>query len=78
VKLYREEELEELYTDINIGIFINLQRLRWMGHLHRMDDTRNAKKMYQTNLHWKRPKGRPKVRWKDEVENDIRKMWIDN
>jgi len=43
-----------------------------------MDDTRNAKKIYQTNLHQKRPKGRPKVRWKDEVENDIRKMWIDN
>jgi hypothetical protein len=23
-------------------------------------------------------KGRPKARWKDEVENDIRKMRIDN
>jgi hypothetical protein len=43
-----------------------------------MDDTRNARKIYQTNLHQKRLKGRPKARWKDEVENDIRKMRIDN
>jgi hypothetical protein len=43
-----------------------------------MDDARNAKKIYQTNLHQKRPKGRPKARWKDEVENNIRKMQIDN
>jgi hypothetical protein len=43
-----------------------------------MDDARNAKKIYQTSLHKKRPKGRPKARWKDEVENDIRKMQIDN
>jgi hypothetical protein len=71
-------ELEELYTDINIGIFIKLQRLRWMGHLHRMDDARSTKKIYQTNLHQKRHKGRPKARRKGEVENDIRKMRIDN
>jgi hypothetical protein len=77
-RIRTNSELEELYTDINIGIFIKLQRLRWMGHLHRMDDARNAKKIYKTNLHQKGPKGRPKARWKDEVENDIRKMRIDN
>jgi len=38
-------ELEELNTDINISIFIKLQLLRWRGHLHQMDDTRNGKKI---------------------------------
>jgi hypothetical protein len=71
-------ELEELYMDINIGNFIKLQCLRWMGHLHQIDDTRNAKKIYQTNLHQRQPTGRPKARWKNEVENNIRKMQIDN
>jgi hypothetical protein len=41
-----------------------------------MDDARNTKKIYQANLHQKRPKGRPKARWKDDVENEVRKMEI--
>ena len=43
-----------------------------------MDDVRNTKKIYQATLHLKRPKGRPKARWKDDVENDARKMGIVN
>jgi hypothetical protein len=41
-----------------------------------MDDARNIRIVYQANLHQKQPKGRPKTRWKDDVENDIRKMGI--
>jgi hypothetical protein len=33
------------------------------------DDARNTNKMYRANLHQKQPKGRPKARLKDEVEN---------
>jgi len=38
-----------------------------------VDDVRNSKKIYQANLHHKRLKGRFKARWKDDVENDIKK-----
>jgi hypothetical protein len=43
-----------------------------------MDDARNSKKLYQANLFHKRPKGRPKARWKDDVDNDIRKIGSTN
>jgi hypothetical protein len=43
-----------------------------------VDDARNATKIYQANLDQKQTKGRPKARWKDDVENDIRKMGIVN
>jgi hypothetical protein len=39
---------------------------------------RNAKKIYQANLHQKRLKWRPKARRKDDVEKGIRKMGIVN
>jgi hypothetical protein len=42
-----------------------------------MDDARNTKKIYEANLHLKRPKGRPQGRWKDDVEM-IRVMGIVN
>jgi hypothetical protein len=30
--------------------------------------------MFQADLRQKRPKGRPKARWKDDVENDVKKI----
>jgi hypothetical protein len=41
-----------------------------------VDDVRNAKKIYQANLNHKRPKGKSKARWKDDVENGIKKVCI--
>jgi hypothetical protein len=41
-----------------------------------MDDARNTKKIYKTNLNQKHLKGRPNTKWKDDVESDIRKMGI--
>jgi hypothetical protein len=64
--------LEKLYKEVNFGTFNKLQRLRWMGYLQRLNDARSAKKMYEVNLHQKRPKGRAKTRCKGDVE-DIRK-----
>jgi hypothetical protein len=43
-----------------------------------MDDARNTKKIFRASLHQKRPKGRLETRWKDDVENNIRKMGIAN
>lgn len=49
--------------------FIRLLRFRWLVHLHRMVEVRNTRKIYQANVHQKRPKGRPMAWWKDDVEN---------
>jgi hypothetical protein len=48
-----------------------------MGHLQRTDDAR-PKKIQQAHLHQKLRKGRPKARWKDDVENDIKNIGIVN
>jgi len=41
-----------------------------------MDET--PKKIYQTNLHQKQTKVKPKEGWKDDAENDRREMAICN
>lgn len=67
----------ELYKDVSsTGTFIKLQSLRWVGHLQRINDARNAKKIYQAKLHKKRCKGRSTAGWEDDVENDVRKIGI--
>ena len=53
--------------------FIRAQRLGWLGHIERRQETRMVKAIYS----WKpisiRPIGRPKIRWEDDVRKDIHK-----
>jgi hypothetical protein len=56
--------------------FINSQRIRWLGHVERMEDSAMTKRMLKGRLYSKRRKGRPKKRWLDDVESDLKKMEV--
>ena len=49
-----------------------------MGHVERMTNERVAKTIYQWKTYGTIPKGRPRVRWEDDVRNDLRKMGVTN
>ena len=53
-------ELEELYNEPNIAKVIKSSRLRWAGHVVRMDDNELTKKILSTNPGGHRGRGRPK------------------
>jgi hypothetical protein len=42
---------------------IRLYRLRWFGHIQRMEENRIPKRVLYTNLETRRPTGRPRNRW---------------
>jgi len=54
------------------------QRLNWLGHAERMTEDN----IVQKNKRWKpmskRPIGRPKARWEDDVLGDIKSINISN
>ena len=56
--------------------FIKSQRLRRVAHVMRMENTRTVRKMTEWKLHKTRPVGRPRLRWMDQVEEDLRRMKI--
>jgi hypothetical protein len=58
--------------------FIKAQRLRWLGHVERIPEERDVKKIYKWKLIAPRPIGRPKIRWMDNVMKDIQEMKIVN
>jgi len=74
-RIRRNDELEAIIKGENIVGFIKCQRIRRLGHIERMQDTPIPKKMYG-KLYATRRRGRPKMRWLDDVSMDLRKMGV--
>jgi len=53
----------------NIVKWIKGQRISWLGHLERMEKEKMPKKIITEELEGTR-RGRPRIRWKEEVERD--------
>jgi hypothetical protein len=70
---FYNEELRDLYFSPSIISIIKSRRLRWAGHVARMGEKRNAYRLFVGNPERKRPLGRPRHRWVDNIR--ILKMW---
>ena len=77
-RIKTNEELEMLIKKKNIVRFTKSQRLRWAAHVIRMDTTRTVKKLTECEPCSSRPGGRPRLRWLDQVEEDLKKMKVRN
>ena len=74
-RIRRNDELEAIIKGENIVRFIKCRRIRWLGHIERMQDTGIPKKMYE-KLYATKQRERPKMRWLDDVSTDLRRMGI--
>jgi hypothetical protein len=62
-----------------ISHLISQKRLRWLGHVERLDNNRLPKQLLfsRLNVGKSRKKGKPKLRWKDCVLKDLNNFDID-
>jgi hypothetical protein len=55
--------------------------LGWFEHVNRISETSILKKIYKWKPFTRRPVGRPKSRWEDDVREDLKKMkllkWVE-
>jgi len=65
------EELNDLYCSPNIVRVIKLRRMRWAGHVERMGEERGVYRVLVGKPEGKRPLGRPRHRWVDNVRMDL-------
>jgi hypothetical protein len=68
------EELHKLYSSPSIIRVIKSRRMRWAGHVARMGEKRNAYRIWEGNPEGKRPLGRPRHRWVDNIKMDLREV----
>ncbi|KAJ4443791.1 hypothetical protein ANN_05569 [Periplaneta americana] len=70
-------ELHTLYPSPDIIRNVKSRRLRWAGHVARMGESRNAYRVLVGRPEGKRPLGRPRRRWEDNIKMDLREVGYD-
>jgi hypothetical protein len=69
-------ELEEMRKGENIVKWMKGQWISWLGHLERMEKDMMSKKIFTQELERTRRRGRPRKRWKEEVERDLQVLGV--
>jgi hypothetical protein len=65
------EELRNLYSSPSIIRMIKSRRMRWEGHIARMEEKINAYGILVGEPEGERPLGRPRRRWEDNIRIDL-------
>ena len=68
------EELNDLYCSPNIVLVIKSRRMRWAGHVARMGEERGVYRVLVGKPEGKRPLGRPRRRWVDNIRVDLQEV----
>jgi hypothetical protein len=71
-KLHNEEL--NLYFSPNIGRVVKSRRIKWVGHVARMEERRVAYRVLVGKSEGKRPLGRPRRRWEDNIKMDLKEV----
>jgi hypothetical protein len=68
------EELNDLYSSPNIIRVIISRRMRWVGHVALMGEKRDAYRILVGRPEGRRPLGKPRRRWEDNIKMDLQEV----
>ena len=68
------EELSDLYFLPNIVRVVKSRRMRWAGHVARLGQGRGVHWVLVGKPEGKRPLGRPRRRWEDNIKMDLQEV----
>jgi hypothetical protein len=71
------DELHSLYSSSNIVRMIKSRRMWWAGHVARIWEGRGVYRVSVGRPEGKRPLGRPRRRWEDNIKLDLKEIGID-
>jgi hypothetical protein len=68
------QELQDLYKDLNKIACIKKKRFEWIGHIVIMGHGGALKKISESKPEGRRRMGRSRLRWLEDVSDDLREM----
>jgi hypothetical protein len=72
------EEIHDLYTSPSIIRKIKSRVIRWASHVARMGEKKNAYRLLVEKPEGKRPLGRPRHKWVDNIRMDLGEVGWDD
>jgi hypothetical protein len=73
-KKLHNEELNDLYCSPVIIRVIKSGRMRWVGNVARMGERRGVYRILVGKSEGKRPIGRPRRRWEDNIKMELQEV----
>jgi hypothetical protein len=67
-RIRNNEEIDNIIRKKDIVRFVKARRISWIGHVERMEDSRMLKRVMREKVYTRGRRGRPKVRWLDDVQ----------
>ncbi|XP_071037725.1 uncharacterized protein [Parasteatoda tepidariorum] len=71
-------ELYRALREPDVVKYVKIQRIKWAGHIIRMNRERPTNIIFSAQPIGSRPRGRPKLRWADCVERDFSVLKVSN
>ena len=71
-------EIDKSIEGADIERLIKAQRIKWLGHIQRMDRARPTGKLLDWRHMGNRPVGRHRQRWQEDVMEDLKKLKVKN
>jgi hypothetical protein len=66
------DELHGLYSSLNVVRLIKSRMMKWVGHVACMGKGRGVYRALVERSKGKRPLGRPRCRWENNIKMDLR------
>ena len=74
IYVIRRLKVNDLYCSPNIIRVIISRKMGWVGHVAHMGEKRAAYKILVEKPEGKRPLGRPRSRWEDNIKMDLQEV----
>jgi len=75
-KKLHNDAFHSLYSSPNIVRVIKSRRMRLVGHVADMGQVKGVYRVLVSRTESKRPLGRRRHRWEDNIKMDLREIWI--
>jgi hypothetical protein len=77
-RIRNNSESDNLTEGADIARFIKAQRIKWLGHIQRMDQAKPTGKLLDWGPMGTGPVGTPRQRWQEDVMGDLKKLKVEN
>ena len=72
----RNDDIRAMLEQPPVSLRLRGARMKWLGHVERMGEERQVKRIFKAEMQGRRPVGRPRTRWKDVLPIELERSGL--